>query len=1336
MMPAAAARQAARATRCGLVLLSLLGGASAQCTQPTTTGYDFGSVVETTLAQGLTFDVTGVACATGYTQAVGVLHVEASTCAGDGTPYVVSGCSMCAVNYVWDGDSCEPCAAGSTSDGPFGSPPMAASGAAATCTENTCPAQSAAEWAAAGCTVTDDTATTVTGLGALGEVDGFSGTCAVACDNVAFTVSGMTACTPLTECAGTTLCTTDATTGRTCTDCNAGFFPDDANNQCSACTPIAQCAGTTDCSTDATTDQTCDTCNTGYNPPDCAENTCQTWGVDGWATLGCVVDDITGTTVTAVGTCTVADGSFGTGTVLCNVEGGRFSVTGVGTCTPLEHCTGTTLCTTDEVTGRTCTACATGYVPDDVNNRCAPEHALDASLPEGYTGTMACTALHDANTCSGVSCATGYSTNTLRLQTDATTTLPPAGTAVDTSQCCEDNTGMCMNNRFGIGDFTCPTGYVPKMDADGNPIGATIPSDPTLDSARRTTACCDRVFCAASDCPATKVLLPDALTSLPAAGVAVSEAACCEDRAGMCSSNAVSGDDFTCPTGYAATAGSADVASASSDSDAARTAVCCDRIFCTEDFCLNPTKTLRPSAAISLPLAGVAASTLVCCEDRVGMCTGNADSADDYTCPTGYAALSDSHRIASLGTDSTADRTAACCERVFCAASDCSSTSTLLANAETTLPAAGQAASNVLCCENRAGMCGSNHGTVGNYVCPTGYTNKPNFEDIASPSGGDAATRTAECCDRVFCDESVCTNLVQAPDYHDADTQSHIGVGGEIGLTGCTLTLGLCSNDPSTFSSTYTVSPLGANNQAGDTMAGTCTPGHVGSAVATCGTDGQWAVTTECSKIADFCTNDPDTVASAFDVPAVSTDNEVGDTITGTPNAGFEGAATATCTPLSATEGAWVVTASSTVTTDFCGSSASIDTVASGFTLPTAATDNELDDTVTGVCADGYEGSASAVCAASANFEMIEQCTACPIGKAGTGGTCTTCTSGTFTAAAAQTSCGACSVCNADQATLIECRASADRTCQAAAGFSDAGACDVEACAATDPGEAGDVTICNAVVLDGHAATCTGAAGTTSGCTYTAGTYSRFNGAATCTPCTECDAATEETAAVCTTTSDRTCRKVAAHVPGAQASAAITSRLDTRSTDTSTQSSTKRASTRTAVAMDRARVFTKSNTLESDHASKLAGMRAKRSSMQVEIDAKVTQRVQTAANLNTEHATLLQQTNAAISSAQGRVNAAMAAKTAEATRVSGLRASQLEQHNTDTTLLAGQRDMFAQAAAAQQATLAATQGTGIPGVAQEVLDAENYVTTSQASAGYTELLATPGGAGRRLLGEL
>jgi hypothetical protein len=140
--------------------------------------------------------------------------------------------------------------------------------------------------------------------------------------------------------------------------------------------------------------------------------------------------------------------------------------------------------------------------------------------------------------------------------------------------------------------------------------------------------------------------------------------------------------------------------------------------------------------------------------------------------------------------------------------------------------------------------------------------------------------------------------------------------------------------------------------------------------------------------------------------------------------------------------------------------------------------------------------------------------------------------------------------------------------------------------------------------------------------------------------------------------------------------------------------------------------------------------------MQVEIDAKVTERMQTADELESAHAALLQETRDAIESARARVDAAMSAKTTEATRVSDLRASQLEQHNVDTTLLAGQRDMFARAAAAQQAELASTQGAGIPGVAQEVMDAENYVTTSQATAGYSEMLATPGGAGRRLLGEL
>ena len=74
------------------------------------------------------------------------------------------------------------------------------------------------------------------------------------------------------------------------------------------------------------------------------------------------------------------------------------------------------------------------------------------------------------------------------------------------------------------------------------PTCALIASAADMDTARRTTACCDRVYCAASDCSATTVLLANAATTLPAAGVAVSESVCCEDRAGMCTSNAASGD--------------------------------------------------------------------------------------------------------------------------------------------------------------------------------------------------------------------------------------------------------------------------------------------------------------------------------------------------------------------------------------------------------------------------------------------------------------------------------------------------------------------------------------------------------------------------------------------------------------------------------------------------------------------------------------------------------------------------------------------------------------------------------------------------------------------------
>jgi hypothetical protein len=80
------------------------------CTQPTTTGYDFGSVSET--LSGATFAATGITCATGYAGTA-----AAAVCAADGA-YTVSGCEeiVCGVDQsverVDDNFVCVDCPSG------------------------------------------------------------------------------------------------------------------------------------------------------------------------------------------------------------------------------------------------------------------------------------------------------------------------------------------------------------------------------------------------------------------------------------------------------------------------------------------------------------------------------------------------------------------------------------------------------------------------------------------------------------------------------------------------------------------------------------------------------------------------------------------------------------------------------------------------------------------------------------------------------------------------------------------------------------------------------------------------------------------------------------------------------------------------------------------------------------------------------------------------------------------------------------------------------------------------------------------------------------------------
>ena len=83
-----------------LVLLSLIGGAAAQCASLaarkdliTIAGYDYTGLVETQLATS-GFDVTGIKCAAGYRSATGSVTATVTVCSGT-SPYSVSGCLAC-----------------------------------------------------------------------------------------------------------------------------------------------------------------------------------------------------------------------------------------------------------------------------------------------------------------------------------------------------------------------------------------------------------------------------------------------------------------------------------------------------------------------------------------------------------------------------------------------------------------------------------------------------------------------------------------------------------------------------------------------------------------------------------------------------------------------------------------------------------------------------------------------------------------------------------------------------------------------------------------------------------------------------------------------------------------------------------------------------------------------------------------------------------------------------------------------------------------------------------------------------------------------------------------
>lgn len=86
-------RQPAATLALLLSLLASVDRCNAECSRPATTpaGYDLSGVVETTLTQGATFDVTGVVCDSSGGFVASGAGPAASTCTTDATSYILSG---------------------------------------------------------------------------------------------------------------------------------------------------------------------------------------------------------------------------------------------------------------------------------------------------------------------------------------------------------------------------------------------------------------------------------------------------------------------------------------------------------------------------------------------------------------------------------------------------------------------------------------------------------------------------------------------------------------------------------------------------------------------------------------------------------------------------------------------------------------------------------------------------------------------------------------------------------------------------------------------------------------------------------------------------------------------------------------------------------------------------------------------------------------------------------------------------------------------------------------------------------------------------------------------
>lgn len=280
-----------------------------------------------------------------------------------------------------------------------------------------------------------------------------------------------------------------------------------------------------------------------------------------------------------------------------------------------------------------------------------------------------------------------------------------------------------------------------------------------------------------------------------------------------------------------------------------------------------------------------------------------------------------------------------------------------------------------------------------------------------------------------------------------------------------------------------------------------------------------------------------------------------------------------------------------------------------------------------------------------------------------------------------------CAVCPGPNTTvLLTCTPSRDTTCQCAAGFAGTIVAGCEECVAGS-------------------------------------TFARFDGMVQCYPCSAC-AGTDVTLQECTTTTDRTCTYGAGYGPGMQAASNMTARLAAKRAALNASKSAFLSASASTMAADNARVVAEAAAIEAAHISMTQQMASTLLAKTAEWDSTISQRVATAAQLDLDHLGKTNETTTLVSETTDRVAAAMNAKDTEAARVTALRQDQLEEHTSDAQMMAGQRDVYAAAAAAQKALLDAAVHAG--SVAPELTAAEGVIDATQTIANYDISLPTSG----------